>query len=158
MKKTILFVLTLLVIAGTSCKKTGETYDAQAQLAIDEQLIKDFVQSNQLVDMQKHESGVYYQIIEAGDTPPTYTASTKISAKYTGRLLNGTVFGEGTLDAFALGQLIPGWQIGIPKIGKGGKVRLLIPSYYAYGPYQQGAIPSNSVLDFEIELTDIDLE
>jgi FKBP-type peptidyl-prolyl cis-trans isomerase FkpA len=72
-------------------------------------------------------------------------------------LLNGTVFDGTTTQpiSFKLGQVISGWQIGIPLIQKGGKIRLLIPSGLAYGPDGQGPIPGNAVLDFDIELLDV---
>ncbi|XHR93659.1 FKBP-type peptidyl-prolyl cis-trans isomerase [Mucilaginibacter sp. UC70_90] len=55
------------------------------------------------------------------------------------------------------GGVIKGWQLGIPQIKPGGKVRLLIPSRYAYGPYAQDSIhlPANSVLDFQIQLYNV---
>ena len=43
----------------------------------------------------------------------------------------------------------------IPLIQKGGKIRLLIPSGYAYGSQAQTQIPGNSILDFTIELIDV---
>jgi FKBP-type peptidyl-prolyl cis-trans isomerase FkpA len=59
--------------------------------------------------------------------------------------------------SFTLGNVIKGWQLGIPLIKKGGIIRLLIPSRYAYGPYEQTQIglPKNAVLDFDIELYNI---
>jgi FKBP-type peptidyl-prolyl cis-trans isomerase FkpA len=51
--------------------------------------------------------------------------------------------------------LIIGWQIGIPYIQKGGKIRLLIPSYYGYGNRAAGSIPANSILDFTITLSNV---
>ncbi|MEN9448088.1 MAG: hypothetical protein RJA25_1378, partial [Bacteroidota bacterium] len=44
------------------------------------------------------------------------------------------------------------WQEGIPLIGKGGKIKLLIPSALGYGTTAHGAIPANSILIFDIQL------
>jgi FKBP-type peptidyl-prolyl cis-trans isomerase FkpA len=71
--------------------------------------------------------------------------------------LDGTVFDQTTTQPlnFPLGNVIVGWQIGVPLIKKGGKIRLLIPSGYGYGQGGSGKIPSNAVLDFDIELVDV---
>ncbi len=140
-------------ILATGCLKTDD-FDSEAQQAKDEELIKDFAIKNSLT-LTRDDTGVYYQIITPGTGNITYSANTKITVRYQGRLLNGTVFDKTNTDPAtfnALGGLIPGWQVAIPKIQPGGKVRALIPSRYGYGRAGNGPIPANSVLDFEIEL------
>ncbi len=51
---------------------------------------------------------------------------------YTGKFTNNTSFDEGVVS-FPLTGVIEGWQIGIPLIKQGGKVKLIIPPYLAYG-------------------------
>ncbi|MGB4397866.1 MAG: FKBP-type peptidyl-prolyl cis-trans isomerase [Daejeonella sp.] len=150
-KHILLLILPLLLILG-SCKK----FDAEEQVKIDDATILKFI-SEKNIPAQRHESGVYYQILSPGSGNATYTANTTVSTKYTGRLLNGSVFDGTTTQAvsFPLGQVISGWQIGIPLIQKGGKIRLIIPSGLAYGQDGQGPIPGNAVLDFDIELLDV---
>jgi FKBP-type peptidyl-prolyl cis-trans isomerase FkpA len=63
-------------------------------------------------------------------------------------------FDKGDKVEFPLYQLIEGWQIGIPKFGKGGKGKLLVPSRLGYGSSDRGSIPANSTLIFDIELLD----
>lgn len=154
MKIRSLFLLfALLFIACNSCKK-DTAVDPQKQLAADEVLIKGFLAKNSITAL-RHESGVYYQIIDSGDDGIlVYTANTNITAYYTGKLLKGNVFDKtsNTPITFKLAQVIQGWQIGIPLIQKGGKIRLFIPSGYGYGPSGSGPIPANAVLDFDIEL------
>jgi FKBP-type peptidyl-prolyl cis-trans isomerase len=70
---------------------------------------------------------------------------------YTGTLLNGTQFDAGTIS-YPLSQLILGWQIAVPKIGKGGRIKVVIPSSLAYGAQANGGIPANSPLYFDIVL------
>ena len=150
-KNLLLLILPLLLILG-SCKK----FDAEEQANIDDSTILKFISDKGIV-AQKHESGVYYQILSTGTGNIAYTTNTTVSTKYTGRLLSGAVF-DGTTSqpiSFKLGQVITGWQIGIPLIQKGGKIRLLIPSGLAYGREGQGPIPGNAVLDFDIELIDV---
>ncbi len=152
LKKKILLVLFLALGVFSSCKK--EDYDPTKQLAVDDTLIKEFIAKNSIVAI-KHNSGVYYQVIAPGAGSVTYTGATQVKVNYEGRLLSGSVFDKSTSAVtFSLGALIPGWQIGIPLIQKGGKIRLLIPSTLAYMNQARVGIPENSVLDFTIELID----
>ena len=104
----------------------------------------------------KHASGIYYQIIDAG-TGATPAPTSVLTVNYTGKFLNGTTFDQTTTSPaqFPLNGVIEGWQIGLPLIKKGGKIRLLIPSAYGYGCNDYQSIPGNSVLDFYIELLDV---
>ncbi len=152
LKNLLLLILPLLLVLG-SCRKE---FDPEEQANIDDSTILKFISDKGIV-AQKHPSGVYYQILSPGTGNIAYTTNTTVSTKYTGRLLSGAVF-DGTTSqpiSFKLGQVIVGWQIGIPQIQKGGKIRLLIPSGLAYGPQGQGPIPGNAVLDFDIELLDV---
>jgi FKBP-type peptidyl-prolyl cis-trans isomerase FkpA len=154
MKINYLFLaLVFVVSAFSSCKKM-EVHDPQAQLAADEVRIKEFIAKNNIPAIRHEPSGLYYQIIEPGTGSLVYAANTLITAKYTLRLLNGNTVPNQPAEPidFSLGGVIVGWQIGIPLIQKGGKIRLIIPSGYAYGPQSRAGIPVNSVLDFDIEL------
>lgn len=149
MTRTILLAF-ICFIAITSCKK--DDFDAAKQAETDQKLINDYAVANNLTTVQ-HASGLRYVILSPGTGTLKYTTSTAITAKYVGRLLNGQVFDSSSSGAnFTLGGVIVGWQVGIPLIQKGGKIRLLIPSALAYGNVPNGPIPANSVLDFEIEL------
>lgn len=53
-------------------------------------------------------------------------------------------------------RMIPGFEEGIGMIGKGGKAKLIIPYYAAYGAQgRPGAIPPYSDLVFDIEMMDL---
>ncbi len=133
--------------------------DVFTQSERDEQLIVDFLMTNDLLDQAVRDpSGLYYIIDDAGTPGTNPVGSSFIELNYTGTLLNGTIFdqsGAGTPAMFQLGSLIQGWQIGLPKIGEEGEIRLFIPSALGYGNIRTGAIPPNSVLLFDIELLEV---
>jgi FKBP-type peptidyl-prolyl cis-trans isomerase FkpA len=154
MKLKYLLLTCLIIVAGLGSCKSDKGISPEEQLAADEIRIKEFITKNNIPAI-RHESGVYYQIIEPGSGTLVYTPNTAITAKYALRLLNGNNIPQSTDPVpFTLGRVIVGWQIGIPLIQKGGKIRLIVPSGYAYGAQAQNGIPSNSVLDFDIELID----
>jgi len=154
-KSRILLVFFLVTMALAGCKK--DKYDADKQMAIDDALIVNYLAKNNIVAV-KHSSGIYYEIIKPGSGSIVYNSTTKITADYTGVLLDGTVFDStyGKSPAtFTLGGVVAGWQVGIPLIQKGGEIRLIIPSVLAYQNTSSGAVPANAVLDFKIQLVNV---
>ncbi|MFW0715751.1 FKBP-type peptidyl-prolyl cis-trans isomerase [Pedobacter sp. N23S346] len=156
------YLILLICIVGcfAACKKDEafETYDPAPQFTADTTAIRAFIKANNIQNVVKDQSGLFYQIIEPGNGSISYSTNTRITADYEGKLLNGTIFdsSKGTPITFLLGNVIAGWQIGIQKIQKGGKIRLIMPSLYGYGNVAQGAsIPANSILDFNITLTEV---
>jgi FKBP-type peptidyl-prolyl cis-trans isomerase FkpA len=141
-----ILTFTLLIIIIASCKKDSVDYGP-----IDQKIIVDYLAANQLT-AQSTSSGLYY-IISApgGDNHPNVNLQVKV--KYKGYLTDGTVFDQGTIT-YSLKQLIKGWQEGLPLIGVGGKIKLLVPSALGYGSTATSAIPANSVLIFDMELLD----
>lgn len=104
-------------------------------------------------------SGLKYKITQKGSgTKPVPGA--KITAHYTGRLTNDTVFDSsvkrGTPFSFKLGKgmVIKGWDEGFALLNKGDKATLIIPPDLGYGARNMGKIPSNSTLIFDVELID----
>ncbi len=160
MKKLRSLLLLICCAAGlTACNKdSGENFDANAQFAADTTAIRAYIVKNNVAAL-KHESGIFYQIINSGTGNFEYKSSTTVTAHYSGRFMGSTTTFESTEGkdpiAFPLARVISGWQIGVPLIQKGGTIRLIIPSYYAYGPQGQGPIPPNSILDFTMTLVDV---
>ena len=57
---------------------------------------------------------------------------------------------------YLLQRMIPGFEEGIGMLGKGGKAKLIIPYYSAYGEQgRPGAIPPYSDLVFDIEILEV---
>lgn len=152
--RSIYSCLVVLLMLFLGCKKEEVSpYEQQAQ--IDEQKIKEFIASNN-INATRHSSGLYYVITNPGTGNFIYKTNTEVTVKYKLRLLSGQVIPQTEEPIeFALNEVILGWGYGVPLIQKGGKIRLIIPSGYAYGPYPKSGIPANSVLDFDIELLNI---
>ncbi len=148
MKLISLFFAISLLLAG--CKVIN------TQPEMDDKIIQRFLIINNLI-AQKDASGLYYIITSVG-TGISPSVTSTIEVKYTGYLVDGTVFEQTETDktsTFLLAGLIKGWQIGVPFMKKGGKATLFIPSGLAYGNYTSGNIPANSVLIYDIELIDV---
>jgi FKBP-type peptidyl-prolyl cis-trans isomerase FkpA len=157
--KKIKYILLFVCLAGclSACKKDYgfEDFDVEGQFKKDTTAISAFAVANNITIKKDAKYGFSYQIIEPGSGADVTVLST-VSAIYTGRLLDGTVFDSATTPvSFPLSNTITGWQAGIPLIKKGGKIRLLLPSFYGYGNQANQRIPANSVLDFTVELVDV---
>ena len=105
------------------------------------------------------DNGLKIQDLKVGIGPEAKAGDT-ISVNYVGALENGTVFdasakhgGPATFQ-IGVGQLIKGWDIGIPGMKVGGKRKLIVPPSLGYGSQNvgNGLIPPNSTLVFEVEL------
>ncbi|HVS93768.1 MAG TPA: FKBP-type peptidyl-prolyl cis-trans isomerase [Mucilaginibacter sp.] len=147
-KYLLLFVFFALALA--SCKK-DTPFDPAKQAAADDASIQAYIKAHSL-SPTRDTSGLYYQVLiqGTGDYPNT---NSLITANYTGKLLNGTVFDSGTVTAEPLKSLVRGWQVGLPHINTGGRILLLVPSALGYGNTSTNGIPANSVLIFTIDLT-----
>lgn len=164
----ILLILLVVGVFFAACKKTVDpTIQYRAQAAIDDKLIQDYIKANNLSakrtdNTSTDTSGVYYIINpgEEGAGNDLFTSSTQVTVGYTAQVLNTTAIIANTNEfhpSYRLGDVILGWRLGIPLIKRNGKIRLLVPSRYAYGPFPQDSIhlPANSVLDFNIKLYNV---
>jgi FKBP-type peptidyl-prolyl cis-trans isomerase FkpA len=163
MKKTTLAFI-LLVTLSFSCSKKDDVCnlsDVNIVAPVNEIAdVKAYVSTTGLTDTIKHSSGFYYRITQAGTGKSVVNLCSVVTVKYAGRFTNGTYFdpltpGTTSLASFRLGDVIPGWQKGVPLISSGGKITLFIPPTLAYGAAGRQGIPPNSILIFDIELVSV---
>jgi FKBP-type peptidyl-prolyl cis-trans isomerase len=96
-------------------------------------------------------------------TGATAEAGQDVVVHYTGRLVDGTQHFDSSyarrdpLDfALGAGDVIKGWDQGLPGMKVGGKRKLTIPPELAYGDHGlAGVIPPKATLVFEVELLEI---
>lgn len=159
MKRSLL-IACLLFIFSAGCTK-HETGCTPVKPEAEEPQILAYAEKDS-IDATKHSSGIFYEIIDPG-SGNTASLNSKINISYTGKFLDGTLFDQVTnenKEPSQLSSLIEGWQIGIPLIKKGGRIKLIIPSAYAYGcnptkVWNGNVIPGNSVLFYDINLIDV---
>ncbi len=117
--------------------------------------IKKYLADNGLT-AQQDTSGLLFTIHSSnGGRKPT--VDNCVEVKYQGRFLKGgEVFDESERVQFSLDNVIAGWKLAIPMLGKGDSGTFYIPSKLAYGPQGfAGAIPPDAILVFDVTLLDV---
>lgn len=144
--------------------KKEQEAKATKQKVVDEKALLDYFKKNKIT-AAKTPSGLYYKISSPGAGEAAANGKT-VTVNYTGRTMDGNPF-DSNVDpkfnhvqpfSFVLGQgqVIKGWDEGLALLKKGGKATLYIPSTLAYGERSPSpAIPANSVLIFDVEVTDV---
>jgi len=156
-----LFLLFAAIALFAACSKSDNNDPQSTACSVKAQYINDSSATqraqmiafcnNNGITYTLHPSGILYQIITPGDTAKP-NLCTSLTMTYTGKLMTGIQFDKGTIT-YALKDLIVGWQIAVPLIGKGGKIKMVIPSSLGYGAEgRPPAIPSNAPLYFEMSL------
>ncbi|CAD6886948.1 unnamed protein product [Tilletia controversa] len=106
--------------------------------------------------------GVTVESISAGDGTNFPKPGQTVIMHYVGTLENGSKFdssrdrNEPFETQIGVGQVIRGWDEGVPQLSLGQKAKLIITPDYGYGA--RGAppvIPPNATLHFEVELLKI---
>ena len=153
MKSFFLAFFVLLFVSCNSDDDSGST-DYRAE---NEQEILAYIDENNL-DAEASGTGLYYVIDEVG-AGANITATSDVSVRYKGSYTDGTLLEENTEGvSFNLQQVIPGWREGLQYFNEGGSGMLLIPAHLAYGSEDFNGIPGGSVLIFEIEVIDYEVE
>ncbi|KAJ1664526.1 Fork head 1 [Coemansia sp. RSA 1813] len=106
--------------------------------------------------------GVDIKVTKKGDESTYPKAGDTITMHYTGKLQSGKKF-DSSYDRhkpfvcrIGVGQLIRGWDEGVPKMSVGEQATLTISPDFGYGAQGvPGLIPPNSTLVFDVELIKI---
>ncbi|WVR05093.1 FK506-binding protein 1 [Kwoniella sp. DSM 27419] len=103
--------------------------------------------------------GVTVENISNGDGKTFPKKGDQVTMHYTGTLLDGSKFdssrdrGSPFVCRIGVGQVIKGWDEGVPQLSVGQKANLICTPDYAYGARGfPPVIPPNSTLKFEVEL------
>lgn len=132
------------------------TIDNEA--AYDDLVIKNFLAaSNLTASYKKTASGLYYNIRTQGTGTVPITNNTTITATYTEKLLDGTIFdasNDPTLPpSIDIPDMIAGMQEGLKNYATAGAlITFIIPSTLAYGKNASTGIPPNSCVIYEIQV------
>ncbi|MCQ2119149.1 MAG: FKBP-type peptidyl-prolyl cis-trans isomerase [Bacteroidales bacterium] len=104
-------------------------------------------------------SGVLARKLEQGSGTVSPGPSSLVYVRYTGRLIDGTVFdttdGQDLPALFQVRQLIMGWQIALTRMHEGDIWEIYIPARWGYGSVRMDDIPAHSTLTFDLELVKI---
>ena len=159
MKKWFLLMISIPVFI-VSCSKGDSSScgfsDTNASASAAEvTFIQNYLAANSITAIQ-HTSGIFYSVEDPGTTNKASICS-NITVNYTGWLMsNGNVFDSNNSGAgvsFVLGQLIVGWQKGLPLINNGGKITLYIPPSLGYGIYDRTDNNGNNLILEGFDLT-----
>ena len=114
-------------------------------------------EGSQSANMVTMANGLKIQDLSIGTGASAKPGDT-VTVNYLGTLENGTKFdssydrNQPFVTQIGVGQVIKGWDEGIPGMKVGGKRKLIIPPELGYGVQGAGPIPPNSTLIFEVEL------
>jgi len=107
----------------------------------------------------KTASGLYYRdIIPGAGTEVLQVQGDSVGVRYRGWLRNGVAFDSNTTAALPLrfrtgnNAVIDGFDEGVRGMKVGGRRQLIIPPGLGYGSQGSAAIPSNSILVFDVTL------
>ena len=168
MKKMIFAAVGILFILNSCSKKDSACGIPDSTImapSTEISALNDSLIAHGITNASLHPSGFYYKIVSPGTGNIVPNLCATITTTYRGGFFNGNGFDStqtGNQAAFTLGQVIPGWQKGIPLVKAGGTINLYIPPSLGYGanPVKNpitGAtiIPAGSYLVFNVSVISI---
>ena len=157
----------MAALAFTACKKETAKCNFNESSTVASQAESDSVNrylvANNITGATKHPAGFFYKVQNAGNGTVTPSLCSLLTVGYSGFYFNGTLLdatpGNQTVR-FSLGELIVGWQKGLPLIKSGGSIDLYLPPAMAYGSagvISNGVVqvPPNAYLRFTINLAQV---
>ncbi len=143
-------VFIIIGISNFSCEKSDSYMDWKA-------MNDDWFEAHKKDEgFVQTESGLCYKVVRLGNTADRIPNPTSyINATFTGKLIDGTIFGEGeNANMGQLHTLIEGWQEGLLMMHTGDIYEFYIPSNLGYGEKSKNKIPPFSTLIYRVELID----
>ena len=153
-KITCLLSICFVFLVSTSCSfETAATHRNDANIEF-----LNYLSDNNIEETPTESGLVFINILEgSGDSP---VAGSKVAVNYTGYLLDGQKF-DSSFDRNApmvftvgSGMVIKGLDEAVLLMKRGGKAKVVIPYYLAYGDSGYGPIPSYTNVVFYLELVD----
>jgi FKBP-type peptidyl-prolyl cis-trans isomerase len=139
--------------ALTSCLNGDESEDPLVRLTEDIETIENYLTTNN-INFVRDPNGIFMVITKLGTGLPANGAS-EVDVDYIGKVFgSSTPFDEGNATG-ALQGYIQGWKYALTSLPAGSKATLFIPSYWGYGSVQNGTIPPNSILVFDIAFNEV---
>lgn len=149
--------ITLFVVLFISCNSDDDPIPVDYK-AENEKEIMDYITLHDL-DATRTNSGLYYVVDEVGEGVEI-SATSDVSMRFKGFYTDGANFDENTEGgiSFNLQEVIAGLREGLQYFNEGGSGTILIPSHLAFGSQDTNGVPGGSVLIFEIDIIDYDVE
>jgi len=154
-----IFSLSLGLMLFSGCAKKDNVALLEDASGVVDNQIEQYLRSHN-IDALRDATGLYFQILDPGDSVHYMLSLDNIpTIMYTRRLLNDKLIDVSlsptNFNNRPLKDHIAGWQIGLQKIAKGGKILLIIPPNLGFGGVAvDDEIPANSVLVCELTLVD----
>ncbi len=136
---------------------------AHAQTA--EMLFLDsLIRTDSILRLYSEVDGVYLRILVPGDTSRAVELGKEVVIHYRGRLIHGAIFDDSRQMSGPLrfvygneGQVIPGLEIALGRMGKGARARVIIPSRLAFGDRgtAHGVVRPYETVIYQVEVVDV---
>ena len=145
-----------LVMIGLSSCNTEPSTLGELQRWNEEVAQIDADLASQQLPVLKDPSGIRIVISGLGTDLPAQPWNT-VDVDYVGKRYNDKfVFDQGHTKE-KLSEYIRGWQVALSKLPAGSQGKLIIPSFYGYGPGGYGEkIPGNTILEFDISFNEVE--
>lgn len=145
-------LLALLAVAACAPPKEVPIEDTKFAASLN----VDLAQSTRLAD--SNDAGIYVRDLTVGTGDAAAKGQTA-TMRYTGWLADGTEFDSNQAAGFSFvlgkGEVIGGWDMGVPGMQIGGTRQLIIPPVLGYGAAGTGPIPGNAVMVFNVTLMNV---
>lgn len=130
------------------------------QAEVDQNTIVNYA-IDQLLDVQRTSTGLYYAIKDSG-AGELLAWGDRVAVHYQGKFPEGNIFDSSYRRkeplTFYIGNMIDGWNEGLQLLRPGGKAVLLVPGHLGYGEEglklgeEKYLVPPNQVLIFDLEV------